>query len=73
MRYVYGCPKDKTHPTVEVRHGMTEAVRLYCDACGAEMTRRPQLFRWGHAPFDVLLEGLEEKHRKDRYRRSLSK
>jgi hypothetical protein len=73
MQYVYGCKVDKDHPRQEVRHGMTEVVRLACSVCGEEMTRVPQPFMWGRRPFDVLLAGLEQKFEADRYRRSLSK
>jgi hypothetical protein len=73
MKYVYGCSQDKAHPRMELVHGMMDLVRVACGACGAEMKRIPQPFTWGRRPFEVLHEHLENKYRKDRYRRSVSR
>jgi hypothetical protein len=68
--YVYAC-SDPEHPRQEVVHRMSEIVEICC-ACGQPMHRVPQAFRWGFKPFDVLLDNLETKYRKNHYRRSLS-
>lgn len=73
MQYVYGCSQDKTHPRQEIAHGMTEVIRVECQACGAPMHKIPQTFRWGFAPHLVLIENLEEKYRKNTHRRSLNR
>lgn len=43
MIYVYGC-SDKSHPTVEVHHGMKEVVHLSCKVCGQPLHKIPQVF-----------------------------
>jgi hypothetical protein len=73
VKYVYGCTTDVNHPRREVIHGMKEEPEITCESCGARMARVPQAFIWGHRPFDTLLDKLEERYRKNRYRRSLSK
>jgi hypothetical protein len=71
MKYVYGCTADKDHPRAEVVHGMNETVQVFCSVCRAPMRRVPQPFVWGHRPIETLNDQLEERYRKNRYRRSL--
>jgi hypothetical protein len=47
MTYVYGCPKDKTHPRREVQHAMGANPTVKCERCRATMRRIPQPFRFG--------------------------
>jgi len=59
--YVYGCTKDREHPTQEIVHGLLETVDIRCEVCGHAMKRIPQLFRQARRPADVLAEKLEKR------------
>lgn len=63
--YIYAC-SDPTHPREEVIHGMTEIVEVRCSVCKHKMHRVPQLFRWGRAGIDIIIDRLEERQRRSR-------
>jgi hypothetical protein len=58
---VYGCD-NKTHAPVEVRHGMTEQVRITCPQCGGAMHRIPQRIAFSLPPMDAGLRQTYEIH-----------
>ena len=55
--YIYGCTCGNRERVV---HRMYAPVVVACGHCGEWMSRVPQLFTWGFAPWDVLKDKMDD-------------